>query len=140
MIPISEATYKCPSCGTTHPEQGTCPNPVCNSSRISNPPGLYLRLFHGRVDPDEDLEDWGFDGPHIGPLKYVHGTYTTELAIEFLDAEETAGMSSARSFGIDPSTPFIKYHEDLLCLHGLYYGDFSVYYHAEEIGIPEELQ
>src|SRR3546814_15310909 len=31
-------------------------------------PQLYLHLYHGRKDPDESLEDWGSDGPVIGPL------------------------------------------------------------------------
>jgi hypothetical protein len=39
-------------------------------------PQLYLHLYHGRKDPDENLEDWGSEGPVIGPLAYVHTTYT----------------------------------------------------------------
>jgi hypothetical protein len=40
---------------------------------------LYLHLFHGRDRPDQSLDDWGFDGPHFGPLSAVHQTYNTEL-------------------------------------------------------------
>ena len=29
---------------------------------------MYLRLYHGRVDPDQEMDDWGFDGPTFGPL------------------------------------------------------------------------
>lgn len=36
---------------------------------------LSVRLFHGRSHPDELLEDWGFDGPCLGPLSGVHLTY-----------------------------------------------------------------
>lgn len=35
---------------------------------------VYLYLFHGRATPDEDVEDWGCEGPAIGPLDYVHTT------------------------------------------------------------------
>ncbi len=30
---------------------------------------LYLRLYHGRKDPQEDLEDWGSAGPIFGPTR-----------------------------------------------------------------------
>ncbi len=37
-------------------------------------PGLYLGLFHGRDDPNEQMRDWGFNGPTIGPLVWCHTT------------------------------------------------------------------
>jgi hypothetical protein len=30
---------------------------------------MYLHLWHGRKEPDERLNDWGFDGPCLGPLR-----------------------------------------------------------------------
>ena len=42
---------------------------------------VYLYLFHGRATPDEDVEDWGCEGPAIGPLDYVHTTYGSEVKI-----------------------------------------------------------
>src|SRR6266540_2029269 len=51
------------------------------------PSGLYLALFHGRKTPDEDMEDWGFDGPMIGPLSYVHTTYRSHLWLGFSDPD-----------------------------------------------------
>ena len=30
-------------------------------------PGLYLALFHGRDDRNAQMEDWGFNGPLLGP-------------------------------------------------------------------------
>lgn len=53
-------------------------------------PGLYLRLFHGRNSPDDQLDDWGFDGPFIGPLESVHCTYATALRLSFVDHEDCA--------------------------------------------------
>jgi hypothetical protein len=38
---------------------------------------LYIRLFHGRVDPEQDMDDWGSDGPIFGPYHFVHTTYTS---------------------------------------------------------------
>lgn len=31
-------------------------------------PGLFLRLYHGRIAPDEEMQQWGTDGPTFGPL------------------------------------------------------------------------
>lgn len=31
----------------------------------------YLHLFHGRKDPNQQMDDWGEDGPYIGPLHAV---------------------------------------------------------------------
>lgn len=36
---------------------------------------LYIRLFHGRTDPNQDMDDWGTDGPVFGPYEFVHTTY-----------------------------------------------------------------
>ena len=51
-------------------------------------PGLYLGLFHGRHEPREEMEDWGFDGPMIGPLKWFHTTYACTLRIAFERGED----------------------------------------------------
>lgn len=50
----------------------------------------YLRLFHGRLpSPDggiSGLDDWGLDGPVLGPFPYIHVTHAAE--IEFGDSRE----------------------------------------------------
>lgn len=37
---------------------------------------IYLRLFHGRASRDQQLTDWGAEGPVIGPvgLSWTYGT------------------------------------------------------------------
>jgi hypothetical protein len=42
---------------------------------------LYLRLFHGRLDKNADMDDWGLDGPVLGPLRCVHVTYMCDIFI-----------------------------------------------------------
>jgi hypothetical protein len=32
---------------------------------------LYLELYHGRDNVNDDMDDWGFDGPIIGPLELM---------------------------------------------------------------------
>ena len=40
---------------------------------------LYIRLFHGRTDPDQNMDGWGSDGPVFGPYEFVHTTYTCHV-------------------------------------------------------------
>jgi hypothetical protein len=42
---------------------------------------MYLRLFHGRNAIDEELHDWGFQGPTFGPLDCFHIIYLTTFSI-----------------------------------------------------------
>src|SRR5439155_3697065 len=40
---------------------------------VLTPGKMYLRLYHGRTDPGQQMDDWGFTGPTFGPLScYVH--------------------------------------------------------------------
>lgn len=58
--------------------------PIYNEADQSTlKPGMYLGLFHGRDTPEEELDNWGFNGPMIGPLKYVHTTYAAEMKLKF---------------------------------------------------------
>jgi hypothetical protein len=43
----------------------------------------YMRFFHGRATPDEELDDWGVNGPIIGPLQWVHTTYGATIRLAF---------------------------------------------------------
>lgn len=72
---------------------------------------VYLELFHGRRDPDEDMDDWGFQGPIIGPLKYVHITYQSNLKIA---SDE------------DEDRDIIFFHDDMIYYDGAWYGDWSI--------------
>ncbi|RBB35699.1 hypothetical protein DPV79_27145 [Burkholderia reimsis] len=102
-------------------------------------PGLYLGLFHGRDAIDEILEDWGFDGPVIGPLESVHTTYAADVKLRFAD-----GRIAGRHF---PETGFVtnvatgertrcveaslNIADDLLVFDGRYFGDWTVFYVAQ---------
>ena len=73
------------------------------------PDAIYLRLFHGRHTPDEQLDDWGFDGPYIGPvlLGITYGTFKVHHP-------EHHGFEEL---------PMV---DDLIHLDGAYYGDMEV--------------
>jgi len=77
---------------------------------------LYLKLFHGRNDPAEDMDDWGFDGPVFGPYQSIHTTYTYHLKMNRTDG----GMDELRIVG------------DMIFYDNKYYGDWSVYETPEE--------
>ena len=78
--------------------------------------GLYLHVFHGRNSPTEDLEDWGFEGPYIGPLESFGCTYGS-LKFTFLGDDETTHLDDIPNSGI---------FEDLIVVEGKYYGDYVV--------------
>lgn len=71
---------------------------------------IYLYLIHGRKDPQEDMQDWGFRGPTLGPFAAIHVTY----------------LSSLRCFKDDGSELEIKFHEDMIEHGGCFYGDFEI--------------
>lgn len=77
------------------------------------PGKLYLRLYHGRNEPDEELDDWGFDGPVFGPLDCVAQTYLAEFRLDGPD-------------GVTDSV-VLKTHGDLVVWGGKYYGDLAIF-------------
>lgn len=102
---------------------------------------IYLKLFHGRDTADEDLEDWGYEGPTLGPFKYMHITYLSDVkfAMEreafkvafpeiFADWEakrysNAAGYERDGQLWIDHNFESV---EDLIKFQGKFYGDFSI--------------
>ena len=81
------------------------------------PPGLYLKLLHGRTDPEARMQDWGFDGPWIGPLKWVHVTYLNNINLGFNSDSCTGPMTSS-----DP----LYFIGAFVFYEGKYYGDWDI--------------
>jgi hypothetical protein len=71
---------------------------------------VALELFHGRKEPTEQLENWGFRGP-VFLVDYVHVTYLTDIK---LGVPEPAGDGD------------LRYVDDVVYYDGAYYGDWSV--------------
>jgi hypothetical protein len=74
-------------------------------------PGVYMRLLHGRLDPNERLKTWGFDGPVLGPFEAVHFTYKWHIRCF------PQGQGDEIEF---------EFYDDLLVYDGKYYGDFEI--------------
>lgn len=87
-----------------------------NTDLSELPSGTYLGLFHGRNTINEEVNDWGFEGPIIGPLKWVHTTYRSH--VRFCPIGEDDGIDLA-------------FNEDLLNWEGKYYGDYTVFVHTK---------
>lgn len=79
------------------------------------PQGMYLKLFHGRADPDADMADWGVDGGFIGPLQYAHTTYLHHFRVDPVGHEDD---------GLE-----LAIVGDMLRFNGAYYGDWSLFMH-----------
>lgn len=76
-----------------------------------NEPELYFRLSHGRISLDQDMDDWGSDGPVFGPLSFVHTTYRDTIHLCF-----PSGIAHD-----------LYVVEDCLYYDGVYYGDWSAF-------------
>lgn len=51
---------------------------------------VQLRLWHGRNTPNEDLNDWGFDGPTLNDVESFESSYNATNTIRFLTPEAFA--------------------------------------------------
>lgn len=81
-------------------------------------PGMYLKLMHGRLDPEQDMDEFGFDGPWIGPLDQFTVVYNNYIQMFFQDGSETGPFDS-----VDGS---LHICDDLMHYKGAYYGDWAI--------------
>lgn len=124
-------------------EHATAP---CRSDSARTPPTLaalpletgklYLRLYHGRATAGEQMEDWGSDGPVIGPLASIHVTYMSQLQFaaapdvmerffpEVMAQWRAGGVSNAHGPLCDCQFNVI---DDLIEYGGMLYGDWSTF-------------
>lgn len=104
---------------------------------------VYLRLFHGRDSVDQDMEDWGEEGPTIGPFRYVQITYMCDVKFamereafkaafpEVYQDWQARGVSNGNGFQVPGDDRYwIDHHltpeGDCLPYQGKFYGDFSI--------------
>lgn len=71
---------------------------------------IYLHLFHGRKDPSQDMDDWGAEGPLLGPFHGFQVTYKSHMKL-IKDSDLIMELS---------------FFEDMVYYDGMYYGDFTV--------------
>lgn len=89
-------------------------------------PQVYLELYHGRQDPKEDLDDWGSEGPILGPLNSVCTTYLQTIRLLRFTDENGERLS-----GDDIVECFMAVYDDMLYYDGVFYGDWAVFSELE---------
>lgn len=70
---------------------------------------LTIKLFHGRRDPSEELDDWGSEGPLL-QIGGFNVTYLATYRVKLRDGDWYE----------------IRFVKDLLFYDGVYYGDFTI--------------
>lgn len=75
------------------------------------PGKLYLHLFHGRRDPGQPMQHWGFSGPTFGPLQSVNQTYGANFRFSGEKSHDEIWLAQ---------------HEDLIVWESCYYGDVAI--------------
>ena len=76
------------------------------------PGKMYLRLYHGRTDPGQEMDDWGFVGPTFGPLScYVH-IYCCTFRIHAACGTEELWLDKC---------------DDMVRWNGCFYGDMELF-------------
>jgi len=72
---------------------------------------VYLFFYHGRHTSEEELDDWGFNGPTFGPYSRIAITYGCH--IKAIDEKEKI-------------TDFTIGTDGLVEVLGAFYGDFII--------------
>jgi hypothetical protein len=76
---------------------------------------MYVHLYHGRKDPDLDMENWGTVGSTLGPFQSVHIVYGSAIHMR-------GGHN-----GQDVWLWWKKEYQGCLLHEGIYYGDVSIF-------------
>lgn len=90
-------------------------------------PGMDFLMLHGRDTPDKDMDDWGFNGPTLEGVLWVHFTYMQTLTIGFNNAENFNKAQELTGWPHwDELILEMKFEDDLLLAGGKYYGDWEL--------------
>lgn len=89
---------------------------------------LTFQVYHGRLDPDADMDDWGFEGPSFGCLNIVHDP--DRILLQHCDAQS---LELAKRLGLTTANDTIAmdYLDDMVVIpqyrdgQPAYFGDHS---------------
>lgn len=96
---------------------------------------MKLDIYHGRKNPEEDLDDWGFHGPTLSGVKAVLVTYVSTFRVIFETPSYAAAakaMTGWDYFDGEGGTELeMRFHEDLIHVSSGhpwdgYFGDWSL--------------
>jgi hypothetical protein len=91
---------------------------------------IAFSLYHGRKAPDQDMDDWGFDGPTLHCLTVAHDQ--DRILLQDADAHS---LELAKRLGLEVASDTITLHyfADLVTVPRFaddapaYFGDHSAY-------------
>lgn len=94
---------------------------------------MKMKLYHGRNDPAESLDNWGFDGPTLIDIEYMHWTYNATLTLGFKTEAAAKDAQTLTGWKFwDETTLEIEQHDDMIRTIGRngsphsYYGDYEI--------------
>lgn len=104
------------------------PYPIYGGDMKGIKPGLYIGLFHGfRNEKErEKADDWGANGPMIGPLRYVHTTYGHDIKLQFRDEKDS------KKYALKDQDHIWVNKNDCVFFDNMEYGDWTVFSVIEE--------
>ena len=80
---------------------------------------IQIHFYHGREDPEQDMDDWGEDGPTLY-CQWIHFAYLSDIC---LGIEGDADHGPAKEDGI-------FFHNDMVAIKQgektMYYGDWEI--------------
>ena len=94
---------------------------------IMNTYTFRLCLLHGRHHPNEKLNCWGFKGPCLNGISWIHGTYLSTLTVGFGSHE--AMLLAKRQTGweeMDTCVLQVTLCDDMIEAGNCFYGDFEI--------------
>lgn len=92
-----------------------------------------LIFLHGRTDPAQDMDDWGFDGPVLEGVAWVHWTYGN-MNVAFVSPEAAQQAADATGWKwMDENILEMTFDDDLVVIRpnsgrdpAQYFGDFEI--------------
>lgn len=85
-----------------------------------------LLFIHGRKDPGEQLEDWGFNGTSLEGITVIHFTYGHGV-VHFVDEEAVSKAKVITGWKyFDNCALEIAQFEDLVSTNEGYFGDWEI--------------
>ena len=85
-----------------------------------------MLLIHGRKDPEENLDQWGFDGTDIENIAAVHSAYGN-LVIYFKNIESAVKAQAQTGWKEwDLNALEVQQYEDLISTSEGFFGDYEL--------------
>ena len=88
---------------------------------------MLMKLFHGRSNPDSDMEELGSDGPVLHGVKYVKTTYKNLAWVGFNTVEDYEKAKAATGWTFwDNNVLEVVFLDDMIKAGDAYYGDWEI--------------